>query len=94
MSRDTQLKTPEKLTSSVDPNSTKPEGKPVKDAKWFLVEPSGKNLARISKLIQQKGWKPVLDSVVPYDQFQQAYDKVDSGKTRGKIVIAVHEDAA
>lgn len=51
-------------------------------------------MARISGLIQKKGWKPVLDSVVPFEQFQEAYDKVDSGKTRGKIVIAVHEDAA
>lgn len=82
------------LTPSVDPNSTKPDGKPVREAKWFLVEPSGTNLVRISGLIQQKDWKPVLDSVVPFDQFQQAYDKVDSGKTKGKIVIAVHEDVA
>lgn len=63
----------------------------MKEAKWFLVEPSGKNLAEIAKLLEQHKWKPVIDSVVPFERFQEAFDRTDSGKTKGKIVIKVTE---
>jgi NADPH:quinone reductase-like Zn-dependent oxidoreductase len=31
--------------------------------------------------------RPALDSVVPFDQYQQAFDKLASGRTKGKIVL-------
>jgi NADPH:quinone reductase-like Zn-dependent oxidoreductase len=31
--------------------------------------------------------KPALDSVVPFDQYQSAFEKLASGRTKGKIVL-------
>lgn len=60
-------------------------------AKWFLVEPRGADLANISKLVDDRGWRPMIDSVVPFDEFQAAFDKVDGGRASGKVVITVSE---
>lgn len=34
----------------------------------------------------------MIDSVVPLEQAQEAFDKADSGRVRGKVVITVTED--
>lgn len=60
-------------------------------AKWYLVQPRGSDLAHIASLIDKNGWRPIIDSVVPFDQFQAAYDKVDGGRAAGKVVITIPE---
>lgn len=74
-----------------DPAGAKPEGetKVLADAKWYLVVPRGSDLSNIGKLIEANGWKPLIDSVVGFDQAAEAFDKVDSGRTKGKVVITV-----
>jgi endonuclease IV len=34
-------------------------------------------LARIADLIDERGWRPVIDSVHTFDGFQAAYDRVE-----------------
>lgn len=77
--------------SSIDPTKAQPQGKIAEVAKWYLVSPRGADLARIADLVDAHGWRPIIDSAVPFDAFQAAYDKVDGGKAAGKVVITISE---
>ncbi|TXT13766.1 hypothetical protein VHUM_01133 [Vanrija humicola] len=77
------------LSVCVDPNATKPADKKVAKATWFLVEPSGKDLTEIARLMDLHAWTPLVDSVVPFEEVQAAYDKTDGGRTNGKVVVTV-----
>jgi NADPH:quinone reductase-like Zn-dependent oxidoreductase len=52
-------------------------------------EPSGTNLAEIGKLIEQGEMKPVIDRVIPLADIAEAHRHSETGRARGKIVIAV-----
>jgi NADPH:quinone reductase-like Zn-dependent oxidoreductase len=73
------------------PDSVKPEDNTKKLAKslFFVVEPLGSQLAEISKLIEKGAFKILIDSVVEFDQYQEAFDRVESRKANGKVIIKV-----
>ncbi|KAL1411245.1 Reticulon-4-interacting protein 1, mitochondrial [Vanrija albida] len=77
------------LSVAADPSATKPEGATPGKAAWFLVDPSGKDLTEIARLITARGWTPLVDSVVPFEEVQAAYEKTDGGRTNGKVVVTV-----
>ncbi|WOO81079.1 putative zinc-binding oxidoreductase, mitochondrial [Vanrija pseudolonga] len=77
------------LSVCVDPNATKPADKAVTKAAWFLVEPSGKDLTEIARLMALHSWTPLVDSVVKFEDVQAAYEKTDGGRTNGKVVVTV-----
>jgi NADPH:quinone reductase-like Zn-dependent oxidoreductase len=55
---------------------------------FFLIMTSvGEQLQKITELIEAGIRKPALDSVLPVDRFQQAFEKLESGRPRGKIVL-------
>ena len=56
---------------------------------WFFMSPDGKMLSELAKLISQGAVKTVIDSVFHMDQAAQAFDKLSTGRAKGKIVIAV-----
>lgn len=56
---------------------------------WFFMSPDGEMLAELGALISDGIVKPVIDSVFPMDQASVAYDQLATGRTVGKIVIAV-----
>lgn len=58
----------------------------VRDLFW-IMEPSGADLMEISKLIDAGKCRPVVDSVWPLEQFRSAYERLDSGHARGKVVF-------
>ncbi|KAJ5825775.1 hypothetical protein N7474_002913 [Penicillium riverlandense] len=58
----------------------------VKDL-FFIMEPSGVELAEITQLIDKGKCRPVVDSVWPLEQFQNAYKRLDSGHARGKVIF-------
>lgn len=58
----------------------------VKDL-FFIMEPSGADLAEITKLIESGKCRPIVDSVWPLEQFRNAYQRLDSGHARGKVVF-------
>ncbi|GAM39483.1 hypothetical protein EIK77_009733 [Talaromyces pinophilus] len=70
-----EAKRPESLTASN-----------VKDL-FFIMEPSGADLAEVTKLIEQGKCRPIVDSVWPLEHFQYGYQRVESGTTRGKVVF-------
>ena len=56
---------------------------------WFFMSPDGKMLSELAKLISQGAVKTVIDSVFHMDQAAQAFDRLSTGRAKGKIVIAV-----
>jgi len=56
---------------------------------FFIVEPIGADLEQITKGLEDKRFVPSLDSVYPLENFEEAFAKVESGKTRGKVVLDI-----
>ena len=54
---------------------------------FFIVNSDGEQLKKIINLIEGGIDRAPLDAVYPLEQFQQAFKKVGSGKTRGKVVL-------
>ena len=60
--------------------------------KFFTMHPDGKQLSVITKLVEEGKCKPFVDSVFEMEQYKEAFERVDSGKCSGKVVIKVAED--
>ncbi|TKA55683.1 hypothetical protein B0A49_11180 [Cryomyces minteri] len=75
------------------PEGRKPEQLESKNIKslFFIMEPNGGQLAEVSKLLDEEKCKPVLDSVWSLDEYKKAFDRLDGGHARGKVVIKVSE---
>lgn len=73
------------------PDASKPEGetKAVAKGEWFLVQCRGSDLAEIAQLVDAGECKPLVDSVFPLEKFAEAFDRVEGGKSKGKVVITV-----
>lgn len=73
------------------PDMVKPKGYAKTPARsvFFIVEPLGSQLADIASLIDAGKFKPLVDSVMEFDKFQEAFDKVEGRRTSGKVVIKV-----
>ena len=71
---------------------TKPPGfdRDVKDL-FFIMRPDGKQLAEIAKLLDKSECRPILDSVWDLEDYEKAFQKLDEGHARGKIVIRVDQ---
>ena len=55
----------------------------------ILVEPNAAQLSEIGKLIDAKKVKPFVSQTFPLDQAQRAHLAIESGHTRGKIVLKI-----
>lgn len=55
----------------------------------FLVRPSSGMLAEIGKLIDAGKIKPVVSEVLPLAEAVKAHQQIETGHTRGKIVLKV-----
>ncbi|PHH80245.1 hypothetical protein CDD83_3778 [Cordyceps sp. RAO-2017] len=79
------------LSVADSPDRVKPDWvtKKLVKSTWFLVEPRGSDLAHISDIVDRGLARPWVDSVVDFDEFQTAFEKVQQGRTKGKVVIRV-----
>lgn len=69
------------------PEQKKPIDAPANvNNSFFVMSTSGEQLRKVSSLVDQ-GMRPALDSVVLFDEYQRAFDKLASGRTKGKIVL-------
>lgn len=70
------------------PAGVKPTGveKNIKDL-FFIMDSSGEQLRKMTELIETGFGTPALDSTFPVDRFQEAFNRLESGKTRGKVVL-------
>lgn len=71
------------------PEGRRPAGLEVSGVKdhFFIMDPSGADLAEITKLIEKGKCRPIVDSVWPLEQFKNAYERLDSGHARGKVIF-------
>lgn len=51
--------------------------------------PSGANLRRLGELVDAGAIRPVIDRVFPLDKISEAHRYLETGRARGKVVIAV-----
>jgi len=80
------------LCLAADPNASRPAGNEKKvKASWFLVNSLGSNLVPVSELIDAGKLRPTVDSVFEFDDYAKAFERLESGKAKGKIVIKVDE---
>jgi NADPH:quinone reductase-like Zn-dependent oxidoreductase len=59
---------------------------------WFLMHPSGEDLTKIANLIDAGRCRPVVDSVYSLKDGEEAFRRVDSGRTVGKVVLKVADE--
>ncbi|RYC97026.1 hypothetical protein BFJ63_vAg191 [Fusarium oxysporum f. sp. narcissi] len=75
------------------PEQNRPEDvKKEANTVFFVIDPVGKDLDHITKLLEAGDIKPHIDSVVDLDDFEEAWEKVESGRTKGKVVVMVMKD--
>ena len=61
-------------------------------AQTLITRADGKELARISEVIDEMKVKPVVTNILPLSDAQKAHEMSESRHTRGKIVLLVGED--
>ncbi|CAG8008160.1 unnamed protein product [Penicillium salamii] len=62
------------------------EGENVKDH-FFVMQPVGRQLEEITKLIEGGTCRGMVDSVWPLEQYEEAFRRLDTGHAKGKIVF-------
>ncbi|KAF2018483.1 zinc-binding oxidoreductase [Aaosphaeria arxii CBS 175.79] len=59
------------------------------DSVWFIVKENPEQLAAIADLIERQECIAVVDSVYTLDQFEAAFERLEKGHARGKVVITL-----
>jgi len=57
--------------------------------RWYLTEPSGRQLTEIAALVDSGAIKPFLDREFPFEKLVDALTYLQAGRARGKIVLKV-----
>ncbi|XP_033646258.1 reticulon-4-interacting protein 1, mitochondrial-like [Asterias rubens] len=57
--------------------------------RWAFATPNTKALEDVAALVQNQKIRPVVNQVFPFNEVPDAYQKVEKGPARGKVVIAV-----
>lgn len=57
--------------------------------KFLFMRADGKQLSEITKLIEAGIIKPVIDKIFPFEQTNEALEYVETGRSKGKVVIKV-----
>lgn len=57
--------------------------------KFLFMRAEGNQLGEITKLIEAGVIKPVIDKVFPFEQTNEALAYVETGRSRGKVVVKV-----
>lgn len=55
------------------------------------TQTNSKNLSRLAELVDQGVIKPQVDKVFPLDQIREAFEYVETGHPRGKVVISIKD---
>ena len=71
------------------PEGTKPAEVQTRDVKnlFFVQEPLGEHAGKVGQLIDEGNFVTAVDSVWPLEKFEEAVQRMESGKARGKVVI-------
>lgn len=71
------------------PNPKKPAEGVVEGVQgvWFIVTWSGKQLSRLTELIEQGRCGARVDSVYPLEQYKEAFERLQGGHAKGKVIL-------
>ena len=58
---------------------------------FLFMQPNGQQLTEITKLVEAEKIKPVIDKIYDFVNIKDALDYVNTGRTKGKVVIKVME---
>ncbi|PGH02053.1 hypothetical protein GX51_04865 [Blastomyces parvus] len=74
------------------PEEKKPANCTAKDVEnfFFIMEPNGGQLSKVTELVLQGKCHGVLDSIFRLEDFEQAFAKVDTRRARGKVVLSMN----
>lgn len=79
-----------KLVTKLLSSSTKKKASKLNTTfKFLFMRAEGSQLQQITELIESGEIKPVIDKVFPFEQTNDAMAYVESGRTKGKVVIKV-----
>lgn len=57
---------------------------------FLFMQPNGEQLSRIAELVETQKMVPVLDRVYDFTELSQAFQHVDGGHTKGKVVVNIN----
>jgi len=57
--------------------------------RYLFMHPSGSDLAQLAELIEQDQLKVIVDKAYPFAQISGALAYVESGRTKGKVVVTM-----
>jgi alcohol dehydrogenase len=57
--------------------------------RYLFMHPSGADLARLAELIEQGKLKVIVDKTYPFSNISEALAYVESGRAKGKVVVAM-----
>lgn len=79
-----------KLITTLISSSAKKKAKKLNTTfKFLFMRAEGSQLEQITQLIESGVIKPVIDKVFPFEQTNDAMAYVESGRTKGKVVIKI-----
>lgn len=58
-------------------------------ARYVVVRPDGEALDDLSRWVEQGKLRPSIERVYPLEEIRQAHEAVESGHTRGKVVVRI-----
>lgn len=59
------------------------------DYSFLFMHADGGQLGRIAKLIEDGTIRPVVDGVFPFEQLNEAFATIDTGRAKGKVVVTL-----
>ncbi|HIA47627.1 MAG TPA: NADP-dependent oxidoreductase [Candidatus Hydrogenedentes bacterium] len=57
--------------------------------RFHALDPSEAQLRRIAELIDSGEIKPIIDTVYPFEDFAKAFEQLEDGHVKGKVVIQI-----
>lgn len=60
---------------------------------FLFMRADGGQLAKLAALIDAGAIRPVIDRIFPFDQTNEAFAYLDTGRAKGKVVVTLHPDA-
>ncbi|EJL71501.1 NADP-dependent oxidoreductase [Chryseobacterium populi] len=57
------------------------------DYSFLFMAANGKQLSEIASLVESGTIRPVIDKIFPFEEMNQALEYVESGRTKGKVVV-------
>jgi NADPH:quinone reductase-like Zn-dependent oxidoreductase len=59
------------------------------DYSFLFMRADGEQLDGITKLIEDGTIRPVVDRVFPFEQLNDAFAYIDTGRAKGKVVVTL-----